>query len=131
VRIQVTGEDTIDSALTVAQLCSRFLASRAGEAAGTRSLYRLVCDLYLVPCLGHVRVAELRRSQVEALRNDLLTSQPAAVVETRVARALACSALQGGPREALERTTRARFAGKPVGVHTARKVLAVLVSVLN
>lgn len=126
-----TGEDAVDSTLTVAALCTRFMDSRAGEAAGTRELYGIICDLYLVPTLGHVRAVELRRSQVEALRNELLSAQPTAVIDIRVARMLAKSPLQDEQRAALERTTRARFLGQPVGVHTVRKVLAVLVSVLN
>lgn len=126
-----SGEDTVDSSVTIAQLCGRFLASRAGEAPSTQFLYRLICDLYLVPTLGHLRAVELRRSHVEALRNDLRTAQPPEVIATRIARALARTSLQGEQRVALERTMWARYDGKPVGVHQVRKTLATLVSVLN
>jgi hypothetical protein len=78
-----TGEDTVDVNLTIADLCKRFLASRAGEAPGTQALYRLILELYIAPTLGHVRAVDLRRSHVEALRNDLRTAQPREVVETR------------------------------------------------
>jgi integrase len=126
-----TGDDVVDANLTVAELCQRFLASRAGEAPGTRALYGIVLDLYVIPTLGHLRTIELRRSHVEALRNELRDAQPVAVVERRIARALAKPGISPEQRPVLERALHARYAGKAVGIHTVRKVLATLVSVLN
>jgi integrase len=125
------GEDSIDAKLTVAELATRFLASRATTRLSTQSHYKLVCAIYLNPVLGHLRVAELRRSHVEVLRNDLLIAQPAAVIDARIARLMEGSTLAGDKRTAYERDARRRFEGKPVGVHTVQKVLTTLVSILN
>ena len=84
-----------------------------------------------MPTVGHLKAIDLRRSHVEAMRNYLRTAQPAEVVETRVTRALNKTVAAPAGRAALERATRARFAGKPVGIHTVRKALATLVSVLT
>ena len=125
------GEDSVDAKMTVAELSKRFLASRATAAdstlCGTRSSSRSTSN----PELGHVRVADLRRSHIEALRNDLLKAIPASVLATRIARLMQESTLEGEKREAQERAIRKRFEGKPAGVHTVHKVLTTVIAALN
>ncbi|MEJ5915335.1 hypothetical protein [Pseudokineococcus sp. 1T1Z-3] len=106
--------------LTVARYLEDWLAGKVRLADSTRHSYRQHLDLYLLPGLGHLRLVDLRDTDVEALYDAMrLIGHPAPVRPSQTLLRL------------LEARTDAASARRPLSDGTLRRVHSTLMSALN
>ena len=105
------------SKLTVGEYLTQWLAGKGGLSASTRRCYASHLQLYLLPGLGHLRLAELTATDVEELY---------AAMRTLGHRS------QERPSELAARLTAARsYRARPLSAASMRRVHSTLMSALN
>jgi len=106
--------------LTVARYLEDWLAGKVRLDDSTRHSYRQHLDLYLLPGLGHLRLVDLRDTDVEALYDAMrLIGHPAPVRPSQTLLRL------------LEARTDTASARRPLSDGTLRRVHSTLMSALN
>jgi integrase len=57
-----------------------FLDSKVGISEKTVADYRSICETYLIPYFGNLKIAEIRLADVERFRNEMATGYPPVIV---------------------------------------------------